>query len=97
MICAVIAMPKSAAMSAASSSSMESAVSLGERVTMRLISWTSLLCVLASPALNLANKPMRMLTVPGDEMTRREIYFARVARISVDSARENSGLDRRVY
>ena len=42
MICAVMAMPRSAAMSAASSSSSDAGVSLGERVTMRLISWASL-------------------------------------------------------
>ena len=41
-ICAVMARPKSAAMSAASSSSSDSAVSLGERVTMRLISCVEL-------------------------------------------------------
>ena len=35
-----------------------SAVSFGERVTMRLISCASLACVLARPALNLENKPM---------------------------------------
>src|SRR5215469_12120540 len=53
-------MPRSALTSAASSSSNEASSSLGERVTMRLISWTSLLCVLARPALNLSKNPMKV-------------------------------------
>ncbi len=36
----------------ASNSSRLAAVSLGEAVTMRLISWASLLCVLSRPSLN---------------------------------------------
>src|SRR5882724_6006307 len=50
-------MPRSAPSSAASSSSIDSAVSRGERVTMRLISDVSLSCVFASPSLTFLKKP----------------------------------------
>ena len=56
--CVVVAMPRSALISAASSSSSEASSSFGERLTMRLISCASLLWVFCRPVLNLSNKPM---------------------------------------
>src|ERR1700693_837559 len=53
--------PRSAAMRACSISSRASAVSLGGQVTVRLSSCTSLVWVLASPALNLAKSPMERM------------------------------------
>src|ERR1041385_4565940 len=53
-----MATPRSAPSRAVSISSRVAPVSLGEPVTMRLISWTSLLWVFCRPALSLSNKPM---------------------------------------
>ena len=49
---------RAAAINEASNSSIAAASSLGDRVTMRLISCASLLCVFCRPALNLANNPI---------------------------------------
>src|SRR5437879_3936510 len=53
-----MSIPRSAPMSAASSSSRAEASSRGERVTIRLISCASLLWVFCKPALNLAKRPV---------------------------------------
>src|SRR5262249_47364711 len=52
----VISMPKSAEIRAASNSSSAASSSRGERETMRLISWASLLWVFCRPDLNLEKR-----------------------------------------
>src|SRR5581483_10725858 len=95
MICSVTAMPRSAPIRAASSSSIDSPVSRGERVTMRLISCVSLLCVLARPALNRWNR----FIVGGRErgsstIGRRRIFPGRLEPFDV-RVRDPDGADER--
>ena len=62
-------------MSAASNSSSDSRSSLGERVTMRLISCVSLLWVFCRPALNLSKSPMesvQLTRLNGDDAHARQ-------------------------
>src|SRR5436853_5160866 len=66
-----MAMPKSAPINNASSSSMECWVMVAEKVTIRLISWTNWSCVFLRLAFNLSKNPMLNRFGPNERAPRR--------------------------